>query len=415
MRFSRLLSAFWQLSGDVHIYLLFYSSKTPTFRMTEIMARRTLYIGDPAPWFSCPSSNNPTFNFETIAGRYVVLSFVGSMQHAPSAAVVASVEGEFRPLFDDKKLCFFSVTTNPADEKSGRLQNMAPGIRHFWDHDYTVSRLYGALGDGEDANDNRYRHFTLVLDPLLRIYEVVVHVQDGSHMQRLRDILHALPEVDDHAAVSMSAPVLILPRVFEPDFCQELIGLYKKQGGIESGFMRQHGEQTVALLDNNFKRRKDFTFDIEEEFDALRGQIRARFKRRMIPEIFKAFQYKVTRIERYIVACYESETLGFFRAHRDNTTKGTAHRRFACSINLNAEEYEGGDLRFPEFGSRTYRAPTGGAVVFSCSLLHEATEVTQGTRYAFLPFLYDEAAVKIRDENRQYLSDGVINLNESGY
>ena len=78
---------------------------------------------------------------------------------------------------------------------------------------------------------------------------------------------------------------------------------------------------------------------------------------------------------------------------------GTAHRRFACTINLNAEDYEGGDLRFPEFGPQTYRAPTGGAVVFSCSLLHEATDVTRGRRYAYLPFLYDDAAAAIRQVN----------------
>ena len=113
----------------------------------------------------------------------------------------------------------------------------------------------------------------------------------------------------------------------------------------------------------------------------------------------KAFRFEVTRIERYIVACYDAEDGGYFRPHRDNLTSGTAHRQFACSINLNAEEFEGGDLRFPEYGARTYRPPTGGAVVFSCSLLHEATPVTRGTRYAFLPFLYDEAGEKIRRQN----------------
>ena len=54
---------------------------------------------------------------------------------------------------------------------------------------------------------------------------------------------------------------------------------------------------------------------------------------------------------------------------------------------------------------RTYRPPSGGAVVFSCSLLHEATPVTAGTRYCVLPFLYDEAAARIRLENAQYLDN----------
>ena len=82
-----------------------------------------------------------------------------------------------------------------------------------------------------------------------------------------------------------------------------------------------------------------------------------------------------------------------FHAHRDSTTQGTAHRRFACSINLNAD-FEGGDLRFAEYGPATYRPPVGGAVVFSCALLHEATKITAGRRYAFLPFFYDEAGAQ---------------------
>ena len=38
--------------------------------------------------------------------------------------------------------------------------------------------------------------------------------------------------------------------------------------------------------------------------------------------------------------------------------------------------------------------PPGGAVVFSCALMHEATRVTAGRRYAFLPIFYDEAAAE---------------------
>ena len=46
-------------------------------------------------------------------------------------------------------------------------------------------------------------------------------------------------------------------------------------------------------------------------------------------------------------------------------------------------------------------------MVFSCSLLHEATPVTRGTRYAFLPFLFDEAGARIRAENQHLLSPGL--------
>jgi predicted 2-oxoglutarate/Fe(II)-dependent dioxygenase YbiX len=45
-------------------------------------------------------------------------------------------------------------------------------------------------------------------------------------------------------------------------------------------------------------------------------------------------------------------------------------------------------------------------VVFSCSLLHEATPVTRGTRYATLPFLYDDAAAAVREAGQASLVAG---------
>lgn len=82
-----------------------------------------------------------------------------------------------------------------------------------------------------------------------------------------------------------------------------------------------------------------------------------------------------------------------------------AGRYVVLCLHLNTGEYEGGQLRFLEFGRQLYTAPVGGAVVFSCSLLHEAMPVTRGNRYMFLPFLYDDDAAKIRQQNRQFLTD----------
>jgi predicted 2-oxoglutarate/Fe(II)-dependent dioxygenase YbiX len=204
---------------------------------------------------------------------------------------------------------------------------------------------------------------------------------------------------EHHAGVPMHAPVLIVPRILEPELCRRLIAYYEAEGGAPSGVMRERDGQTVGVLDD-FKRRHDAMIRDPELVDALRGRI----GRRLVPEIEKVFQFKATRIERYIVARYDAEDGGYFKPHRDNTTAGTAHRKFAVSINLNAEEFEGGDLRFPEFGPKTYRPPTGGAVVFSCSLLHEATPVTKGVRYATLPFLFDEAGAQVREQNRHLLA-----------
>ena len=133
---------------------------------------------------------------------------------------------------------------------------------------------------------------------------------------------------------------------------------------------------------------------------------------RLFPEIKRAFQFEVTQLERDIVVRYDAKEGGFFKPHRDNTTVATEHRRFAVTINLNAEEYEGGDLRFPEFGNSTYRATTGGAVVFSCSLLHEALPVRSGLRYCYLPFCYNAEDAKLRLEREAFLDTRFLGPDE---
>ena len=353
-----------------------------------------LLPGDPAPLFTAKSLTNPRFIFDSVAGRYILLGFFGSTAEPVAAAALRDVAAH-RNLFDDDKVVCFGVAIGAED--ATRMQETMPGLRCFLDFDGSISRLYGALGDEAELASAAYRPLWVLLDPTLRIL-ATAPIADSESVLRL---VAVLPPVPLHAGTVVTAPILIMPRIFEPGFCRRLIRLYEAHGGEESGFMRQIEGKTVGLLDHSFKRRSDYV--IEDE--TICAGARARISRRLVPEIRKAFQFWPKRIERFIVACYDARDGGFFRPHRDNTTLGTAHRKFAVTINLNAEEYEGGDLRFPEFGPQTYRAPTGGAVVFSCSLLHEATLVTKGRRFAFLPFLYDDEAAKQREANAQFIVD----------
>lgn len=338
-------------------------------------------IGEFAPAFSAPSPSNPGYHFTTAAGRYVLLGFMPRPGPARDAAFAAFAAHQ--ALFDDDKLTAFLVLTDEASIAQAR--NHSRGLRWFLDGDRAVSRLYGAVRDGGPDTP-----FWLLLDPFLRVL-AQAPLEDAA---AILATISALPPVADHAGTPLHAPVLIVPRVFEPELCQELIAFYGARGGDPSGVMRQVGQRTIGVMDG-FKSRRDVTVDDP----ALRGRLMRRLARRLAPEMAKVFQFHATRIERYTIACYDAQEGGFFRPHRDNETLGTAHRQFACSINLNAEDFEGGDLRFPEFGPRTYRPPTGGAVIFSCSLQHEATPVTRGRRYAFLPFFYDEAGARIRMAN----------------
>lgn len=356
-----------------------------------------LLPGDQAPWFHAASlGGNPRYAFDTSAGRPILLLFAGKAAHETVASALRTVS-RHRALFDDRRACFFGVTTDPADAEQGVVAPQLPGIRWFLDYDGAVSRTYGAL-EG-DAGSWKYRPHWLLLDTTLR---VVSHYRVSAGEEAISALSALIEAPDEYPA----APVLIVPRVLEPNLCRQLVDLYEANGGTDSGFMREENGVTVARIDYSHKRRSDYVI----ENDALREQLRARLRRFLIPQIQRAFNWEATRIERWMVACYDGDSGGgHFRPHRDNTTKGTAHRKFACTINLNAGDYDGGDLAFPEFGPRTYRAPTGGAVIFSCSLLHEAQPVTRGKRYAFLPFLYDEAGAKLREANTRYVSPEIAN------
>ena len=353
-----------------------------------------LQPGESAPWFVARSTSNERYHFDTVAGRCVVLCFVRSAALPNCGAVLRAFYGA-TTFFDDQTACFFAVSCDPADEACGRVTQVLPGYRVLWDFDRQLSELYGATGllAGDTA-------CTIVLDERLRVLGTICTADNPS--QHVRTALALVTEQTGllQRQLNAVAPVLIVPRVFEPEFCEKLIAYYTSGDPARSGFMQERAGMTVNAFDDAFKRRKDCVVDEP----GLRMACRDRLVARLKPQIHRAFQFEATYAERYIVACYSSSDNGFFRPHRDNTTRGTAHRRFAVTINLNTGEYEGGELRFPEYGRPTYEAPLGGAIVFSCSLLHEATPVTKGDRYAFLPFLYDAGGAQLREANLRFVA-----------
>jgi hypothetical protein len=147
------------------------------------------------------------------------------------------------------------------------------------DRDALGRPLYGAA-----QPDGDYRRVTYVLDPALRVVAVLPFSPAvETDLASLKTVIDGIPAVGPRRLAASRAPVLVLPRIFEPKLCSALIGYY----------------------------------------------------------------------------------------------------------------------------NRCYSAPTGGAVVFSCSLLHEATTVMKGRRYMFLPFLCDDAARRIREDNMPFL-DGAM-------
>jgi len=354
-----------------------------TTSATASTADRALVLGDPVPWFGAPLIGEGAFNLQVAAGRWIVLSFLGSPDNPRAGAELTALLADSQA-FDEDKIIFCGLFTAPPTDAAPYIAMSGPAISFLADYDGAISGQFGA------ATMPR----TIVLDPMLRAIANIAWDHAGGHAAAVQTVLNGLPAVDDSAGVPLTAPALIVPRVFDFELCDFLIKVYDKLGGKDSGFLFDSQGATSTVFDYRLKRRNDLSILVPEVRELIRHQI----VRRLVPAIERFFQFSPTRMDRYIVACYDSAIGGHFHRHRDNVNIGAQHRRFAVTVNLN-KDYDGCDLVFPEFGRRSYRAPMGGAIVFSCGALHQVTPVARGKRYAFLAFMYGEADAALREKN----------------
>jgi predicted 2-oxoglutarate/Fe(II)-dependent dioxygenase YbiX/peroxiredoxin len=191
------------------------------------------------------------------------------------------------------------------------------------------------------------------------------------------------PPLQPASQLTQFAPVLIIPNVLSPQDCSALMTRWETMGHKE-GTVHSivKGVETQRIL-AEAKSRRDHKIDDPMLYRDLVNVI----GRRLAPELDRAFNFSRFRFDAFIITCYDAERRDHFRRHRDNQSPSTADRRFALTLNLNTGDYEGGELIFPEFGAHLYSPPAGGAILFSCSLLHEARPVTRGRRFTLLSFL----------------------------
>ena len=242
----------------------------------------------------------------------------------------------------------------------------------FVDAEGKVHEAYGAR-DGQPV--------AIVLDPNLR---VVAHVVVDAVDTAAEAISEALtpPQEDDGVPAPRLAPVLFVPDALAPSWCDRLIERWTNEGSVETGVETIVDGERAEATDVRRKRRRDHTVTDQQLLRQLTQHIGAR----VFPELQKAFAFQAGGFEGFKIGCYTAEDRGHFEAHRDNLSAGTAHRRFGLTLNLN-DDYDGGELRFPEYGPTRYRPAAGEALVFSGSHLHEVLPVERGQRFVLLSFL----------------------------
>jgi peroxiredoxin len=214
--------------------------------------------------------------------------------------------------------------------------------------------------------------------------------EDANAALRLCERL-AQPRDAPAPVVTQQAPVLLVPQVFNPDLCRRLIDGWaaaEKQEDVAGGhYASQAGAADASVRRPSLKRRNDWLIPN----GPVHNEIADLLSRRVAPELRKAFDFHAQNFEQLRIGCYDATRGGYFRRHRDNVgPPEIRRRRFAMSLNLN-DAYEGGEVHFPEYGPQLYRPAMGAALLFSCSVLHEAMEIRSGQRFVLLTFFFGAA------------------------
>lgn len=323
--------------------------------------RATFLPGDPVPALQLPDPTGAVVDLkaQSVAGNTLLLWLRPALPDRELALRAAVLLDRLQAV--EARLFVVLVGAR------GPLAAEAGGLAVLTDPESRAPGLFGLEAPG-----------IVVLDPLARVAAVLEGDDLDAALARAGTVHARTSEV----VVERVAPAILIADVLQPELCRSLIAFWE---GGEKLHDRVASGRAAGDPREQVKRRTDVMLSDKALFETVKQRV----QRRVLSEIKRAFAFEVTNLEALRVGCYDASRAGHFGRHRDNSTPFTAHRRFAMSLNLNTGDYEGGELRFPEYGRQLYRPEAGGCVVFSCSLLHEALPVRRGRRFAVFSFFFD--------------------------
>ena len=378
------------LKGEFIIGLERYVKTTPPIESIPkaIQEKRppAYETGDFIPLFKLPDSKGKMRAVETYAGKAVLMIFLPAGRGEFVGTFIRALKDHLKGM--DKELYHILFIFNAEPERVSALQEKFP-FPASWlcDANLHLAHALGIIA----LQVKRQKPTYYLLNSNLKV-QSQHSVDDALKLAALAvgALKQSLEQKADSAPVIIryQAPALIVPDVFTPEFCHECIRAFDS-GKTFDGTV---GGGAQARFSPQAKIRTDMIVQGE-----LLRQIDEKLSKALFPEIEKVFGFKVTRRELYKIGCYDAERGGFFRAHRDNFDPPLGYRRIAMTLHLN-EEFEGGGLRFPEYGNYVYKPPLGAAILFSCNNLHEALHVTEGKRFIMVSFFHGENEEAYRRE-----------------
>lgn len=154
--------------------------------------------------------------------------------------------------------------------------------------------------------------------------------------------------------LSAAAPVLLLPGVLDAEDCAHLLEQIKSADSAAG---------SAPIADPHLAER-----------------IGKLLLRRIGPEVEKAFGFDDFAFKSTVLRWNNAGTAAPLDRRREIDDPAVQGRSFFLLLDLAGEAYEDGDILFPEYGPHSYRPGTGGAVVFSGTMLRELRPVGAGRR-----------------------------------
>jgi len=333
---------------------------------------RVLDVGDPAPVINTLDDRGRPVSSrdDDITGRPILLIFCRDPDDPATLQELATLSDEAERIAAQGASLFAVV---PRGVDANAAWRRAQGIRFpVLADEGNILSAYGIAAAGASVAG-------FVLDPAHRVMQIAEGAGAASLML---DCLRAQKR-GEPVRLQAHPPVLVLPRVLAPAECACLIEAFHRSvrvwasdGRTTEGFRNEAGDFQVRHHGQYGSLREFVVRD-----PTIQQLLDLRFQRRVLPEMKKAFQTVPTGREGYRISCYDAAEGGSLRPHRDDSVPRIAHRRFTVTVNLNAGEYEGGELRFPEYGDQLYEVERGTAIVWSASLLHEVLPMRRGRRF----------------------------------
>jgi len=339
---------------------------------------RLIDAGDSAPYVRAPDhEGKPTASDgDLVSGKPVLLLFAPSLEDDAVAAGLQAF-GAAAAHLESLKATLFVISRAGIEPNAAARERLALPYAILADAKADIFKAYGI-----DPHPAMPSLTLFILDAGHRAARVLERMEPKPMIAETLAELERLSLARPVETLRSHPPVLLLPRMLSLGDCDYLVEIwhhnvpeYTTDGFTNAGTRTEAGDYKV-VHDGAYGKAVEYI--VQDQ--ALQRFIDKRMRRRLLPEIKKAFQASGLKREGYRIAGYESRAGGYLNPHRDNSTPANAHRRFTMTINLNASAYEGGALRFREYGEQLYDVERGTAIVWSASLLHEVLPVTKGYR-----------------------------------